>query len=236
MRIGTALVATMLGFAALTAQSQFVGTTPHDPFHDTTILRPPAGDKVAIIVFEDLGCPGCAAAHPIELQVAEKYHVPLVRYDFPLAAHIWTFDGAVDARYIEDTLKNPRLAGQFRSDVFLAQALISSKDDLRTYASHWFQQHGLKFPAVVDPDGKLAAKVQADRDLGVRLNVVQTPTLVVVTRTNYQVIAGIPPSTGFANDPQKLGPIVEAALAQTRTASAPAHKTAPATAHKPATN
>jgi hypothetical protein len=120
--------------------------------------------------------------------------------------------------------------------VFLAQALISSKDDLRTYASHWFQQHGLKFPAVVDPDGKLAAKVQADRDLGVRLNVVQTPTLVVVTRTNYQVIAGIPPSTGFANDPQKLGPIVEAALAQTRTASAPAHKTAPATAHKPATN
>ncbi len=236
MRISTALVATMLGFATLTAQSQFLGTTPHDPFHDTTILRPPAGDKVAIIVFEDLGCPGCAAAHPIELQVAEKYHVPLVRYDFPLAAHVWTFDGAVAARYIEDTLKNPRLATQFRSDVFLAQASISSKDDLRTYASHWFQQHGLKFPTVVDPDGKLAAKVQADRDLGVRLNVMQTPTLVVVTRTNYQVVAGISPATGFANDSEKLGPIVEAAIAQTQAASAPTHKTASTATRKPAAN
>jgi thiol-disulfide isomerase/thioredoxin len=230
MRIGKAIVAAALGFAALTAQAQFLGTTPHDPFLDTSILRPPAGSKVAIIVFEDLGCPGCAAAHPIEQQVAAKYHVPLLRYDFPLAAHIWTFDGAVDARYIQDTLKNPHLADEFRSAVFIAQASISSKDDIHQFTAHFLQQHGLKMPTVIDPDGKLAAAVQADRNLGERLHLVQTPTLVVVSRTNYQVVCGIPPSTGFANDPTRLGPIVEAALAQTKDAPV-VHKTA---AHKPA--
>lgn len=206
----------MLASVTPLMQAQFAGTGPRDNFRDTTILRPPVGSKVAIIVFEDLGCPACARAHPIERQVAEQYHVPLVRYDFPLAQHIWTFDGAVYARYLQDKV-SPKLADQYRSDVFVAQMSISSKDDLRQFTEHWMQQHGQKMPFVVDPNGALAAKVQADYNLGKRLNVEYTPTLVVVTRNNYQVVGG---TAEGANDPTKLGAVVEGAIAQTKTATA----------------
>lgn len=206
----------MLTLATPAMQAQFSGTGPRDNFRDTTILRPPVGSKVAIIVFEDLGCPACARAHPIEKQVSEQYHVPLVRYDFPLAQHIWTFDGAVYARYLQDKV-SPKLADAYRSDVFVAQMSISSKDDLRQFTEHWMQQHGQKMPFVVDPGGALAAKVQADYNLGKRLNVEYTPTLVVVTRNNYQVVGG---TAEGSNDPTKLGAVVEGAIAQTKAAPA----------------
>ncbi|MEO6815358.1 MAG: thioredoxin domain-containing protein [Edaphobacter sp.] len=217
--IVAAAAALMLVSTTPVLQAQFAGTGPHDDFRDTTILRPPARSKVAIIVFEDLGCPACARAHPIERQVAEQYHVPLVRYDFPLAQHIWTFQGAVYARYLQDKV-SPKLADEYRSAVFVAQMSISSKDDLQQFTERWMQQHGQKLPAVVDPGGKLAAQVQADYDVGKRLNVEYTPTLVVVTRNNYQVVAG----TGDgSNDPTKLAAVVEGAIAQTKSVPHSSH-------------
>jgi protein-disulfide isomerase len=210
----TALFLVAIALTAPALQAQFIGAPTHDDFRDTTILRPPAGSKVAIIVFEDLGCPACARAHPLELQAAEQFHVPLLRHDFPLPAHIWTFEGAVDARYLEDKV-SPRLADEFRSAVFISQQAISSKDDLHQFAQHWFQQHGQKVPFVIDPTGALAAKVQADFDLGKRLNVTFTPTVVVVTNDNYQVVCG----TKELLDPTQLVPILRAAIEKTRTAA-----------------
>jgi protein-disulfide isomerase len=221
-----AAAALMLTFTSQTMQAQFVGTAPRDNFRDTTILRPPAGSKVAIIVFEDMGCPACARAHPIEKQVATQYHVPLMRYDFPLAQHIWTFDGAVFARYLQDKV-NAKLADEYRSAVFASQMSISSKEDLQQFTQHWMQQHGQRMPMVIDPDGALAKKVHADFDLGMRLNVEYTPTLVVVTRNNYQVVSG---TKDGANDATKLDGIVAAAIAQTK--DAPAAGGSHAAAHR----
>jgi hypothetical protein len=62
--------------------------------------------------------------------------------------------------------------------------------------------------------------VQADVDLGKRLNVLWTPTLVVVTRNNYQVVCG----TKELLDPTKLVPILRAAIQQTMTAPGAKHK------------
>jgi protein-disulfide isomerase len=197
---------------ALPVQGQFLGNGPRDNFRDTSILRPPAGSKIAILVFEDLGCPACARAHPYELEAARQTHVPLVRRDFPLQAHIWTFQGAVLARYIQDKI-SPQLADQFRTDVFASQSLISSKDDLYQFASGWLEKHGRKMPAQVDPDGVLSKQVNADLELGKRLNVVFTPTVVVVTDKAYQVVCG----TGEgSNDPAQILPVVKAALATIR--------------------
>ncbi len=215
--IALVLIATSL--AAPSMRAQFVGPATHDDFLDTTILRPPTGSKVAIIVFEDLGCPGCALAHPIELQAVEQFHVPLMRHDFPIPSHIWTFEGAVYARYLQDKV-SPKLADQFRTDVFHDQGAISSKDDLQQYVQRWFQKHGQQLPFVIDPTGALNAKVQADVDLGKRLNVIWTPTVVVVTRNNYQVVCG----TKELKDPTKLVPILRAAIAKTTTAPAARHK------------
>ena len=203
------------GLSTLATHAQFIGQRVHDDFKDTSILRPPKDANVAIIVFEDLGCPLCSRAHPIEVQAAQQYHVPLLRYDFPLAQHIWTFNGAVCARYLQDKV-SPKLADQFRSDVFSSQRLIDNKDDLQQFTRRWMQQHGQQMPFVMDPSGSLAARVKADYDLGLRLNVTATPTLVVVTRNNYQVVCG----KNNLVDPTQLVPILRAAIAQTTAAPA----------------
>ncbi|MDR3744712.1 MAG: thioredoxin domain-containing protein [Acidobacteriaceae bacterium] len=213
------IIALAIGFTAPSLQAQFLGARIHNDFIDTSILRPPAGSKVAIIVFEDLGCPSCARSHPLELQAAAQYHVPILRYDFPLAQHIWTFEGAVYARYLQDKV-SPKIADEFRSDVFLSQQSIGSKDDLHQFAQLWFQKHGQKVPPAIDPTGALAAKVQADYDLGKRLNVTYTPTIVVVTRNNYQIVCG---QKDLA-DPTQLVPILRAAIAQTQTTPAAGRK------------
>jgi hypothetical protein len=179
----------MTAFSSRTMHAQFAGAPAHDNFHDTSILKPAAGSKVSVIVFEDLGCPLCARAHPIEIAATQKYHVPLLRHDFPLAQHIWTFDGAICARYLEDRV-SPKLADEYRSAIFASQMSIASKDDLQHFTHRWMQQHGRQMPFVIDPKGELAAKVRADYDLGGRLNVEYTPTLVVVTRDHYQVVCG----------------------------------------------
>jgi protein-disulfide isomerase len=193
------------------AAAQFIGPRLPDDFRDKSLLHPPAGSKVAIIVFEDLGCPGCASAHPLELKAAAEYHVPIVRYDFPIAAHIWTFNGAVCARYLQDKV-DPTLAGQYRTDVFAAQSLINNKDDLVQFTRRWMQLHGHPMPFVLDPNGALAAEVKADYDRGLRLNVTHTPTIVVVTRDKYQLVCG----TEQLTDATRLFPILKAAVEQTR--------------------
>jgi protein-disulfide isomerase len=207
--IGAAVSLALLSLPCMT-QAQFAGTGARDNFRDTTILRPPAGSKVAVIVFEDLGCPACAKAHPFELQVAKQTHVPLLRYDFPLEAHVWTFEGAVCARYIQDSI-GPALANEYRSDVFASQRMISNKDDLHQFTSAWLQKHGKQMPTDIDPNGILAKEVSADFELGKRLNVEYTPTVVVVTRDQYQVVCGTKDGT---NDASQLLQVVEGAIAQ----------------------
>ncbi len=208
--IGTAVYIALLSVAP-TLQAQFAGTGERDNFRDTTVLRPPAGSKVAMIVFEDLGCPACAKAHPFEIEAVGQTHVTLLRYDFPIESHVWTFEGAVCARYIQHTF-GPELAEEFRSTVFKSQSMISSEDDIREFTSKWLLKRGKKMPAVLDPGGKLAKEVTADRELGLKLNVEWTPTVVVVTRNNYQVVCG---SKDGANDPAQILAVVKGAIAQT---------------------
>lgn len=221
--------AVLLGAALLTGgtglKAQIYGPHVANSFHDTSMLKPPAGQKVAIIVFEDLECPACAHAHPIELQAAARYHVPIVRYDFPLKMHVWSFDGAVFARYLQDKV-NPNLADQYRTAVFANQTGIASKDDLMNFTRKFMQQHGQMMPFAVDPSGQLANEVRHDYSVGERLNVTKTPTIVVATPTKWQAISGNDPNDVQSNDPENLFPVIEAALAETKTAE-PATRQAP---------
>src|SRR5580700_5212440 len=69
-----------------------------DPFKDTSMFKPPAGAKVAVIEFQDLTCPACAHAFPIVHAAVAHYNIPLMEKDFPLQQHIWSFDAAIWAR------------------------------------------------------------------------------------------------------------------------------------------
>src|ERR1035438_3245294 len=66
-----------------------------------SVLRPPKGAQVAIVVFEDLQCPMCRRTAPLVEQASKTYKIPVVRHDFPLPMHNWSYQAAVMARYFD---------------------------------------------------------------------------------------------------------------------------------------
>ncbi len=144
---------------------------------DTSMLRPPKGSRVAIIVFEDMECPQCAKAAPLVHEAAKKYNIPLVQYDFPLKQHPWSFDAAVYARYFDT--KSQKLGDDYRLYIFANQNSIT-KQNLRGVTEKWGEDHKEPLPFVVDPNGQLAAKVEADRSIGGRIPLDHTPTIYIV--------------------------------------------------------
>jgi len=151
---------------------------------DTSALRPPKGAKVALVIFEDLQCPDCARAAPLVEEAARTYKIPLVRHDFPLPKHNWSFDAAVLARYFD--AKSKKLGEDFRTFVFQHQPEITP-ENLHGFAEKFANEHQTGLPFVVDPNGQLTAKVKADFNLGQRVGIEHTPTLYVVSnRTTGQ--------------------------------------------------
>jgi len=143
-----------------------------------SVLRPPKGSPVALVVFEDLQCPQCARAAPLLNQAAQTYKIPLVQRDFPLPMHNWSMNAAIIARYFDTHSKT--LGNAFRDYVFEHQREILP-DNLRSFAEKFAAEHKVDLPFVVDPAGKLSALVIADRDLGKGINLDHTPTIYIVT-------------------------------------------------------
>ena len=205
--------------AALTLPSiaQFANPSaaPGTPVHNARALRPPAGAKVAIFEFEDLECPDCARANPLLKEASEKYRIPWVRHDFPLPFHTWSFDAAVAARWFDTNSK--KLGDDFRDAVFANQASITTQDGLRTFAQKFAEDHKLAFPFVVDPQGKFAAEVKADYDLGQSIGIQHTPTIWIVTNKTS--------GTPFVEvlDRTRLYELIDQAMAETKAAPAAHH-------------
>jgi protein-disulfide isomerase len=149
---------------------------------DTSMLRPPKGSKVAIVVFEDLECPQCAKAAPLLHDAAKKYNIPLVQHDFPLRQHPWSLDAAVNARYF-DTI-SLKLGDDYRLFIFQNQIMIT-KQNLRGVTEKWAEDHKVTLPFVVDPSGQLTAKIDADRDMGTRIPLDHTPTIYIVNDSGH---------------------------------------------------
>ncbi len=149
-------------------------------FIDTSMLKPPAGAKVAIIEWEDLECPACARAFPIVHQAIDHYKIPLVRHDFQIPGHQWSHEASLYARYLEDKV-SPAVATDYRRQVFASQFRIASKDDLNQFTQQFFAKNGKQIPFVLDPGGQLGREVDGDKALGLKLGLTETPTIVVVT-------------------------------------------------------
>ena len=178
------------------------------------LLKPPPGARVAIVVFEDLECESCAEAYPVVLDTGKAHNVPLVLHDFPLTKHPWAFEAAVYARFFDT--KSEKLGNDFRGYIYSNQPQIN-KGNLQQYASKFANDNKVPLPFVIDPDGKLKDKVNADVNLGTQLKVQHTPTI-------YVVGTGIDTPPAEVTDRSQLGQIVEDALAK----SPPAKKATPA--------
>ena len=145
------------------------------------VLRPPKGAQVAIVVFEDLQCPMCRRTAPLVEQASKTYKIPVVRHDFPLPMHNWSYQAAVMARYFDTHSKG--LGNEFRDYIFENQLEINPQN-LRGYAEKFATEHKVDFPFVIDPGGKLASEVNADRDLGNAIKLSHTPTVYIVSSRN----------------------------------------------------
>ncbi|MBX6359776.1 MAG: thioredoxin domain-containing protein [Acidobacterium ailaaui] len=176
--------------------------------HPQDALKPPPGAKVALIEFADLECPACAHENPLLKEAAAQYHVPRVWHDFPIPIHRWSTQAAINARWFDE--KSKKLGDDYRDAVFANQINIVTPDDLRTFTEKFARDHGIALPFVMDPQGKLAAAVKADADLGTRLGVHQTPTVWVVTDRNGSIHAS------EVKDFSKLYSMLDQATAETR--------------------
>ncbi|HEU5337351.1 MAG TPA: thioredoxin domain-containing protein [Terriglobales bacterium] len=170
---GVAMVAVILGMAA-----PGMAAGPADAY---SVLRPPKGSKVAIVVFEDLQCPMCAQVSPLLVKAGLQYNIPVVRHDFPIPSHSWSYKAAVLARYFDT--HSQKLGDEFREQVFAHQMEIVP-GTLHGFAERFASEHKVDLPFVIDPQGKLAAEVNADRDTGNRLGINHTPTVYVVNNQN----------------------------------------------------
>ena len=180
------LALAMVGTIAMRAQ---------DSAYLSQVLRPPKGANIALVIFEDLECPDCARAAPLVEEASKAYKIPVVRYDFPLPMHDWSFDAAVMAHYFES--KSPALGVAFRAFIFEHQQEIdgptgagpagspegvaAQKRRLRDFAEQFARQHKTALPFAVDPQGKFAAEVRREKNVGERVGITHTPTLYVVS-------------------------------------------------------
>ncbi len=183
----------------------------HPQSSPQTALKPPAGARVAIIEFADLECPSCAHENPVLKDAAAKYRVPWVRHDFPIQYHRWSTQAAINARWFDE--KSKKLGDDYRDAVFANQINIATPDDLRSFTEKFAKDHGMALPFIMDPQGKLAAAVKADYDLGVRLGVHQTPTVWIVTDNHGSINAR------QVNDFNKLYSMLDEAVAETGSAT-----------------
>ena len=162
--------------SACFALAAFLPATAQDAVNP--VLRPPKGAQVAIVIFEDLQCPDCRRAAPLVEEASKTYKIPVVRHDFPLPFHTWSFDAAVLARYFDTRSK--ALGNEFRDYIFANQLEVTPQN-LRGFAEKFAAEHKVELPFVVDPEGKLTALVNADKELGKSIPINHTPTLYVVS-------------------------------------------------------
>jgi protein-disulfide isomerase len=163
----------MIFAAAFLLVASLVSAQTVDP-----ALRPPKGAQVALVVFEDLQCPDCRRAAPLVEEAARTYKIPVVRHDFPLPMHNWSYDAAIIARYFDTRSK--QLGNNFRDYIFEHQPEITPPT-LRTFAEKFAADHKVDLPFALDPQGKLAAGITQDKNLGQRVGINHTPTIYVVS-------------------------------------------------------
>ena len=156
---------------------------------DTSALHPPAGSRIALVVFEDLQCPACARAEPLLEQAERNYKLPLVRHDFIIPVHTWSMEAHIMARYFDT--QSPQLGEEFRKYIFANQSAIY-KTNLRKWADDFAAAHHTALPAFYDPTGALRAKVEADTALGKATGVRQTPTIYVVSTSKQEPYVQVP--------------------------------------------
>jgi hypothetical protein len=151
---------------------------------DTCSVKPPAGSHLAIVEFEDLQCPRCAAVTGTVHDASRVYKIPIVRYDFPLAMHNWSKQASIIGRYFDHLSAQPgakdkNLGDEYRAYIFANQPAITP-DGLRSYAETFAKSKGVTLPQNVDPNGEFEKEVNLSYACGVSQKIQHTPTVFLM--------------------------------------------------------
>jgi protein-disulfide isomerase len=201
------LAATLL-FSASGARAQFSAPSSGTQIKDNSALHPPAGARVAIVEFADMECPRCAMENPVIKAAAAKYKIPWIRHDFPIPGHIWSSVAAVNARWFDTRSK--ALGDEYRDQIFANQSSIYNQAGLRQFTEKFARSHSIALPFAIDPQGTLAAAVNADKDMGMRTGINATPTIFIVTANSKGA-----PYIEVRNPDQDLYRVIDQALVDT---------------------
>ena len=148
---------------------------------DTSALHPPAGSRMALVVFEDLECPACAKADPLLTQAERNYGMPLVRHDFVIPNHAWSMEAHIMARYFDT--QSPQVGRRVPAIYFCQPDMRSTRRTCGSGRITLPRRTTRRCLSFYDPTGALRAKVEADTELGRAMGVHQTPTIYVVSNS-----------------------------------------------------
>jgi protein-disulfide isomerase len=147
--------------------------------------------KVTVDVFSDFQCPHCKllaaqTLNRVEEDYARKGKIRLVHHDFPLPMHQYAKQAALLAAAADRIGKFEQVSeALFRKqdDWSVSGKVEEAVDSVLTPEEATKVRELAKDPAV-------AAVVQHDIDLGTRLNITQTPTIIITKNLKSERIAG----------------------------------------------
>lgn len=179
--------------ACLTGVVALLGAPEADPRGAAllSVLRPLQG--VAIVVFEDLQCYGCAQAAPLIEAAARAFGVPVIRHDFPLPRHLWAERAAVWARYFQSLSQDT--GAEFRDYIFANQADIQP-NTLRGVVQRFAADRRVPLPDPATALEQFERQVAEDIALGRQIGIQRTPTVYVVSAAALRA----PPREVFDED------------------------------------
>jgi protein-disulfide isomerase len=147
--------------------------------------------KVTVDVYSDFQCPHCKALAEQTLpRVKEEYalkgKVRLVRHDFPLQMHTYAKEAALFAAAADRVGKFEQVSEVLfkQQDTWGADGKVEAVVDSVLTGAEAQKVHDL----VKDPS--VAAVVQRDIDLGTRLNITSTPTIIITKDLKSERVVG----------------------------------------------
>jgi protein-disulfide isomerase len=175
MKLLTLAAASLLALAVaapLSARARLA--PPPDPILGNT------HSAVRVIIYQDLECPDCARWHGLfQTQFIPQFgaRVGFEFRDFPLPQHLWSFNAAVIARYLD--ARSPALGMAWRDYCFTHQDSITP-DNLVDRAAAFVAPHGITRAQIdqVFADNDWFAPVLADQERGHTDKIVHTPTIL----------------------------------------------------------
>jgi protein-disulfide isomerase len=147
--------------------------------------------KVSVDVYSDFQCPHCKALAEqtlprVKQEYALKGKIRLIHHDFPLPMHPYAKQAALFAAAADRVGKFEQVSEVLfkRQDKWGADGKVEEAVDSVLTSAEASKVHDL----VKDPS--VAAVVQRDIDLGTRLNITSTPTIIITKNLKSERVVG----------------------------------------------